>query len=462
MTSPSITTKPAPFWLDAQATRSQIEDALAGLANHDGGTLHLALEAPDDAEELIDRVIEAALALDPPLILPLPRLIDGSVRVQVPTGMPHVYATSSGRYVVRHDAQITALPSRDLRRLMLQRGTLTFDHTPVEGSHRDDLDWGKIGEYAARMPGYTAATAEALMVQRGCLVGAHGDLRPSYAGILLFGKDPQRFVRSASITAARFEGTKMTDKHTRQDLNGTLVDQIRYIELFLHTHLRREVHLKDSMAREERFEYPMEAARELIINALAHRDYSIQGDNIRVLLFSDRFEVHSPGGLPGYMTLENLKDERFSRNPIIVQVLSDMLYIERLGYGVDRVLELMQAQGLPAPEFRERAGGFQAILYNHLNHEPQPQPAVLPPPAPLSLVELIAQHGLNPRQERALRLLIDSQTSRLTNSDLQAQFPEVHSETIRRDLVDLVNKDILMKMGQKRGSYYVLKQAVTT
>lgn len=457
MTTPSITTEPAPLLLAADAARADVEDALAGLANHDGGTLHLSLSDDSDAETLIDRVIEAALALDPPLILPLPRLTEGVVEVRVPAGMPHVYATSSGRYVVRHEAQIVPLPPRELRRLMMLRGALAFESTPAEGANRDDLDWGKVSEYAARMPGYTAATAEALMIQRGCLVEAAGSLRPTYAGILLFGKDPQRFVRSASISAVRFDGQTMTDKHSRQDINGTLIDQIRHIESFLHANLRREVHLKDSMAREEHFEYPMEAARELIINALAHRDYSIQGDNIRVLLFSDRFEVHSPGGLPGYMTLENLKDERFSRNPIIVQVLSDMLYIERLGYGVDRVLELMQAQGLRAPEFRERAGGFQVVLYN--TRENAPTPAAPPPP---SLAALVTQHDLNPRQERALALLMESKTGRLTNSDLQAQFPEIHSETIRRDLVDLVNKDILVKMGQKRGSYYVLKQAATT
>ncbi|XWX04615.1 ATP-binding protein [Aggregatilineales bacterium SYSU G02658] len=454
MTTPTTTSALVPYTLAAQASNTDIEEALAGLANYQGGMLHVHLDDSADGETIIDRVLEAALTLDPPLILPLPRIVDHKVIVHVPAGMPHVYATSAGRYVVYHTSQITNLPSRELRRLMMLRGALSFESTPAEGANRSDLDWHKVNEYAASLAGYSAATAESLLLQRGCLVDVGGTLRPTYAGILLFGKDPQRFVRGATISAVHFDGTVMTDTHTRQDLSGTLIDQIRHIEPFLRAHLRREVRLGDTMAREEQYEYPMEAARELIINALAHRDYSIQGDYIRVLVFTNRFEVHSPGGLPGYMTLENLKDERFSRNPIIVQVLSDMLYIERLGYGVDRVIELMQSHGLRAPEFIERAGGFQVVLYNSREEAAVPSPA-----STVSLTELIAGHDLNPRQERALTLLLESPSGRLTNSDLQAQFQEIHSETIRRDLVDLVKKGILLKMGQKRGSYYVLRRA---
>jgi ATP-dependent DNA helicase RecG len=165
-------------------------------------------------------------------------------------------------------------------------------------------------------------------------------------------------------------------------------------------------------------------------------------------------EVHSPGGLPGPVTVANIKDERFSRNPIIVQVLADMGFIERLGYGVDRVIELMKQQHLRAPEFKERAGGFCVVLYNEVN---------------LPKAELIEStipqfdgkyHGMpiNPRQEAALIYLHTEGNSRITNSDLQSLCPDVHPETIRRDLADLVIKHILQKMGEKRGSYYTLKR----
>ncbi|MEZ4560101.1 MAG: ATP-binding protein [Caldilineaceae bacterium] len=116
------------------------------------------------------------------------------------------------------------------------------------------------------------------------------------------------------------------------------------------------------MAREESSEYPVAVVREAIVNAVAHRDYSIRGEGIRLLMFSDRLELYSPGRLPGHVTLENLKDERYSRNEAIVAVLSDVGYIERLGYGIDRMIATMQDAGLPAPEFEETSAGFKVTL----------------------------------------------------------------------------------------------------
>jgi len=192
-----------------------------------------------------------------------------------------------------------------------------------------------------------------------------------------------------------------------------------------------------------------------VVNAVAHRDYSIKGDGIRVFLFSNRMEVTSPGGLPGPVTIANIKDERFSRNPAIVQVLSDMGFIERLGYGVDRVIDLMHQQKMREPEFMETAGGFRVILRNEIEAA---QIESKPSPHPIEFKGEYRGIAINPRQETALAYLLTEGNTRITNSDLQQLCPDVHPETIRRDLADLVTKDILRKMGEKRGSYYVLKR----
>jgi ATP-dependent DNA helicase RecG len=192
---------------------------------------------------------------------------------------------------------------------------------------------------------------------------------------------------------------------------------------------------------------------------VAHRDYQINGDGIRLFIFSNRMEVTSPGGLPGPVTIDNIKDERFSRNPAIVQVLSDMNFIERLGYGVDRVIDLMQQQNLSAPEFEEKAGGFRVVLRNQAA-DAQPEAKTASPS-----IQFKGEYQgieINPRQEIALAHLHRSNSNhRITNSDLQQLCPDVHPETIRRDLADLVTKNILRKMGQKRGSYYILNRDET-
>jgi ATP-dependent DNA helicase RecG len=372
------------------------------------------------------------------------------VVVQVPRGMPYVYALD-GRYLTREADQNNPLLPRLLRRLILERGDVTFESEPARGAQKDDLDWHQVEVYASTLSGMGGISPEQILIKRGCVLKAGDALQPTNAGILLFGKDPQQFLRGSDITAARFAGGEMGDVFMRQDITGTLPQQIRRAETFLVDNLRKGVQLGSNMARTEQLEYPLKAVRELVVNAVAHRDYSIHGDGIRLYVFSDRLEITSPGGLPGPVTVDNIVDERFSRNSAIVQVLSDMGFIERLGYGVDRVIALMREESLPEPKFEETAGGFKVILFN--------KPVVDGDPGEPELFGgLFRGHHVNRRQEFALDFLVNRRNARITNKDFQELCPDVHSETLRRDLADLVSRGIFIKMGEKRGSYYVLKK----
>ncbi|HVO70126.1 MAG TPA: ATP-binding protein [Aggregatilineaceae bacterium] len=448
-------------WLPGRAPVGDIAAILAAMANARGGTLLLGV-APrtdrpvgvDDTENAVNCVLEAALSIEPPLIIPLPQLVQvrGSpmVVVQVPRGMPYVYALD-GRYLTREGIVNDPLPPHLLRRLMLERGDVTFEAEPARGARKEDLDWTQVEAYAASLSGMGGVSSEQVLIKRGCLVERDGNPLPTNAGVLLFGKEPQQFLRGSDITAARFAGREMGDVFTRQDINGTLPQQIRRAETFLVDNLRKGVQLSEHMARTEQLEYPLKAVRELVVNAVAHRDYGIQGDGIRLYLFSDRLEITSPGGLPGPVTVDNIVDERFSRNSAIVQVLSDMGFIERLGYGVDRVIALMREASLPEPFFTETAGGFRVTLFNKpVTTEEASEPTLFG--------GVFRGQPINRRQEYALDFLVNRNNARITNKDLQELCPEVHSETIRRDLADLVSRGLLVKMGEKRGSYYVLKK----
>ena len=445
-------------WLPDNALLDDMALLLASLANTHGGMLLIGLESDEairgvrSAPSTIDNVLEAALMLDPPLMIPMPQPLELGRRqiviVHVPAGMPNVYGLR-GLYLRREGITTLGLTPQELRRLMIERGITSFEAEVATNADQSDMDWEKARAYT-RLLNIRDRDVHKTLERRGCLVRFHDELRPTNAGILLFGKDPQRHLRGAEITAARFAGQTLSDTFSREDITGTLPDQIRRAETFLADHLRKGVRLGKTMERDEQPEYPMEAARELVVNAVAHRDYSITGDTIRLFIFQNQLEVTSPGRLPGPVTIDNIKDERFSRNPIIVQVLADMGFIERLGYGVDRVIDLMRAQNLRAPEFNETAGGFRVTLFN------TPLVAVSRRQAAPEKDDGLT---LNPRQEIALGYLHNPDNTRITNSDLQNLCPEVHPETIRRDLADLVARNILVKRGKKRGSYYMLPDA---
>ena len=407
----------------AKTNKQALAETLAALANADGGVVVLGVtsrgapQAGSDHQALRELVVTAGLLTDPPLILPSPQVLetgDGAqvVVVQAPAGLPHVYSLK-GVYWIRTGAQNRPLTTHELRRLLLERSESGFESQPVDGATMDDLDPARVTRYLDQLglpPDEDAAQA---LVSRGCITRRTPEGLPSavpaptMAGLLLFGREPQRFVRSAEVICVRYAGPVMGDEFVRQDLGGTLADEIRQAEAFVTSNMRRGMRIR-GLAREEITEYPLAVVREAIVNAIAHRDYSIRGEGIRVLMFSDRLEVYSPGRLPGHVTLANIKDERYSRNEAIVAVLSDLGYIERLGYGIDRMIATMQEAGLPAPQFEETAAGFRVILQSSstelVNVQPQQQ--------------RWGHTFFNERQEAALAYV--QQHGRITNSDLQA------------------------------------------
>lgn len=447
-------------FLPARSARQALAETLVALANADGGVVLLgvsprgAVQPGIDPAALRDLALEAALLSDPPLILPSPQILEvepgaALVLVQAPEGLPHVYSLK-GVYWTRSGANNRPLTTSELRQLLLDRSESGFESKPVAEAALGELDEGRISRYLDQVGLPPDADGWQALISRGCVtrLTAEGlpttEPAPTVAGLLLFGRDPQRFLRSAEVICVRYPGEVMGDEFVRQDIGGVLPDQVRQAEAFVTGNMRRGMRIR-GLAREETTEYPLPVVREAIVNAIAHRDYSIRGEGIRVLMFSDRLEVYSPGRLPGHVTLANLKDERYSRNEAIVAVLSDMGYIERLGYGIDRMIAAMQEAGLPAPLFEETSAGFRVTLRSAS-------------PDLVSAAPQAQQWGhsfLNERQETALAHI--RQHGRVTNGDLTELYPDVHAETIRRDLADLVERNLILRIGSKRATYYILK-----
>jgi len=364
------------------------------------------------------------------------------IAVRVPAGLAGVYAVD-GRYLIRDGPRDRQLSLTEVHQLMMQRGVTRFEAYSPEDATLEDIDWDRVRQYTDRLAYLSETDPQEALKQRACVAAYDGTLRPTYAGLLLFGCLPTQWVPGAEILAVRYVGSEASDDFARQEISGPLADQIRMAEAFLRANSWEEV-LLEGLTREARPMYPTDVLREVIVNAVAHRDYAIQSESIRVSVFGNRIEVYSPGALPGHVTVQNIVDERFSRNPVIVQVLADMGFVERLGYGIDRMLRLMREAGQPAPHFEETVAGFRVTLY-----------ARRPLRTPASSRR--AQLDLNPRQELALQHVIEHQS--ITNREYQKLCPDVSAETVRRDLADLVHKDVILRIGNKRATYYILKDA---
>jgi ATP-dependent DNA helicase RecG len=440
------------------ATVERMARSLVSFANGQGGALIVSLKhqsasrassSSPSPDELLDRVAQALLLSDPHLIVPLPYPVqlagdrhEGpmAIVVDIPEGLPHVYSLE-GCYYIRDGAHDTTLPAKTLRTLLLTRSEGTWEATVPSGSSIDDLDWDRVEGYGAKLANVDVPTLEALLLRRGCVVRWDKVLKPTYAGLLLFGTEPQAWIRAAEILAVRYTGTAVTDVFTRQTISGCLPDQIRASELFVTDNLSRQAKV-NGWKREEESPYPASMLRESIVNAVAHRDYRIGGSQILLLVFSDRIEIHSPGKLPGHITLANLVHERYSRNEAIMQVLCDMGFVERLGHGIDRILSAAKERKLPTPEFKETDAGFTVTLY-----------------AKPSTTDDLDKHPLPAQNQRVDKMMSFIRANgQITSREYQELCPGVSAESLRRDFVEMVEQGLIMRVGDKRGTYYISKK----
>ncbi|MCG8351589.1 MAG: putative DNA binding domain-containing protein [Chloroflexales bacterium] len=451
-----------------------LAETLVAMANAYGGAIVLGasgrarvkIEGLRNVDAARETALEASLACTPPLVLPLPQeLRHGEATlllVTVPPGLPHVYSLH-GKYVRRQGATNQPLTPDALRRLLADRGEVSWERLVPSDAAFAELDTAKINAYVRRLGPAAESDPLGFLYRRGCLLpqsASQGqnaaDLNktnarsntgyiPNNAGLLLFGSDVERRFPQAEITLVQYRGRDLADEFERDDIRDTLPEAVRRADRWLVEHMRKGSRMV-GLERQDWTQFPPAAVREALVNAVAHRDYSVRGEGIRIALFSDRLECYSPGRLPGHVTIENIVDERFSRNETLVQALADWGLIERLGYGIDRMIRQMEEAKLPPPEFRETAAGFLVVL--------QGQPFESTSSTSIDTREWVRM-GLNERQIAALLFLTEQR--RITNRDLQELAPDVSPETIRRDLADLVERGLLLKVGEKRATYYILK-----
>lgn len=199
--------------------------------------------------------------------------------------------------------------------------------------------------------------------------------KPTLAGLMLFSSYPQAFFPQLCITAVSVPGTEISSTGSvgerfidNKRLDGTLVQMLNGAMLFVRNNMKTATIIDTNTGkRTDKTEYPVIAIRELVLNALIHRDYSIHTDSapITIRMFSDRLEIENPGGLYGRMTLDRLgKFAADTRNPAIANAMEILGETENRYSGIPTIINAMEEHGLPAPKFESDRGIFKVTLYN--------------------------------------------------------------------------------------------------
>jgi len=265
------------------------------------------------------------------------------------------------------------------------------------------------------------------------------------AGVLFFGLCPRQFVVQSFVSCVRYQGNSMALIIDRKDLQGDLIFLVDESEAFVKRHTRL-AYLFDGFKRIDIEEYPYDAVKEAVINAVCHRDY-FSLNNVFVNVFDDRIEVISPGCIPNNLTLKEVYGTSNPRNYKIVEVFKRIHFIERLGSGLKRMDELMLLHGLKKPVYEINNAFFKVIF----NGPKEKILGLVKPSNELDLREL----GLNSRQIKSLNLLQEKLF--LTRKEYETKF-SASKVTAFRDLNELIEKGFIKSEGQGRNTKYSLNQ----
>ncbi|MFF0578327.1 ATP-binding protein [Streptosporangium saharense] len=290
---------------------------------------------------------------------------------------PDVHRTADNKVWRRRGAQDLPLHGSAIADLTLSKGAKSYEDQVLEDYDLEELSEESELEYFLKE--YTPASTPEKFLRRQRLLSRKPDTRGTVAAAILFAEEPAAVVpKRCSVKIARYETSQsIADRKYLKETPLTVDGPARLLideTLNRVTQIIQGVPVLHPDGKMAPMKYPPEALKEIIVNAVIHRDYNIS-DDILVSIFDNRVEVRSPGRLPGHITKENILEERFARNPSIVRLLNKYPDPPNkdIGEGLDTVFRTMRAAKLKEPVLRVEDNSFTVVL----EHTPLARPEEL-------------------------------------------------------------------------------------
>lgn len=408
---------------------------ICGFANAQGGVIFLGkddygkLIGLDNSKRLLDDIpnkIKNAMGISVEVNL---QEEDGKTFIEIITPPYSVPISLRGRYYHRVGSTKQELVGTALTEFLLKKSGQTWDDLVEQRADFKDINTETVelflraAKNAGRLPDDLILSIPELFEK--LRLAEKGKLKR--AAVILFGKDPGRFYPNTFIKIGKF-GENDTDLLFQTVEEGNLIQLLHAsLNSLNHNFLLKSVQF-EGIYRIERGEYPVAAIREMLLNALVHRNY--MGAPIQIKVYDDKISIWNEGTLPLGLTLEALKRSHSSRprNPIIADVCFKGGYIDAWGRGTIKIIDTCHEANLPTPQMCEIDGGFMISLSKYKTEEK------------------LRKIGLNERQIKVYFLI--KEKGAISNADYQKEF-NVSKATATRDLTELADRFMFL---EKKGS----------
>jgi ATP-dependent DNA helicase RecG len=412
---------------------------LCAFSNSDGGEIYLGVT--DSGKEIglkvtpdiLDRIQNAAReGCTPPVPISLKEIpIEKNLSVLRISALrsANLHSTSDGHSYIRVGTQDKRVMGDELLRLAESKSQVSFEDTLLEQGI-DVLDLQALEEYSIarqkRSLTQSKLSPEELLIKIGLASLKNGKFSIRVGAFVLFGRDGDQTLLQRDLTFVVYSDSESMYTY-REDLSLPVTRMLTRIMELLRPFNRfaEEVH---GLKRAESLYYPEQAIREALLNAIAHRDYRIHGLSNEIRVYPNRIEFISAGGLPGLMTLQNLEERHYSRNPKIVHALMTLGYVEELGQGIGLIKKLLKENGNPTPAFEAFQDLFKVTFFKKQQ---------------LS--------NIKAARERITSILKSELA--LTRSQIEAK-TGIKSTTLKKILASMVEDKLITRSGKGRATTY--------
>jgi len=360
------------------SNHSQIAKTVVAFCNQFGGKIIIGIDDQQNIcgvnesnlDETIDALQQSIYKTCTPTILPsiyTQRIHDKLILIiEVSSGMNKPYfVTSLGLnegVFIRAGAHTVKATTGMIQELIWKGKGLSVDEMPVYSASRYDLDEDKFFNFLKEhRQHYQTENLDEQLRHYRVIIQEHQRNYPSLGGLLLFGKNIEKYLPEAFIICSHFQGASGRTAIATQDCMGSLFEQLHSAMNFVVSRLNKSFTIT-KIKRQEQLEIPELALREIIINAIVHRDYQLPGP-IKIAIYEDRVEIFSPGNFPGPLKVDQLEmGITYIRNHLICKLFREAGYIEKLGSGFLTLFNSYRQYHLPSPKIIEGTGFIKCIL----------------------------------------------------------------------------------------------------
>lgn len=426
--------------------RDEYLKTISAFANTEGGKFYIGVDDFGNvvgAEDIIRLLEDLPNKINSKLSI-LPSVIDkeeNNLRyIEISVEESSVPISYNGKYYIRSGSTTHELNGNALIEFLQRKTGRTWDGISNLEYKKGLIDEETILKFINRAQDRIPSIGEEKdfqqVLQKLYLVS---DNKIKNAGILLFAKNPQEQFIQSKIKIGKFIND--ADIQIQDIIEHNLFKQVlNSIEILTTKYLKRNIKFEsDKIERKDDLEYPIEALREAVLNAIVHRDYSSSA-NILIRVYEDKLMIMNPGLLPHEVSLQSLKTTHISkpRNPYIADVFQKAGYIESWGRGTNKIVQAFKDAGLPEPEFSNDKDVFTVTFFKDRFDE-----------------KSLKHAGLNARQIRAV--LYIKKEGKITNSEYQ-KINEIQKRQASDDLEELITKGLITKIGTTgKGTHYKLK-----